>query len=615
MNDFQVHDSVNSFTMKLWRGERMCLIGFDVDPEPGPDFVGFAIEVKAPDESDFSPLANRLAFSYEATDKNPVSGAKKYPSTDAPFQTYRWIHFPNDPKPGLYTYKGTKMHMRADGTLEMRECVELSISLDPVTYSDFLDVGFTRNFASSQAYRERYENCAGVIPSDADGGLDFSKLTDEKYKDIYQWMGFEAYDLIFAFLDEAVRDESITLDVFAYDLNEPDIVEKLEQMGKRLRVIIDDSTDKVKDSKGKAKLDEHGNIIFKGHGTLDSTESRAAERLRVSAGKDSVKRTHFKNLQHHKVFIARKNGDYYKVLTGSTNFSFRGIYIQANNVLIFRSSEIAGRYGEVFEAAFQNPSRFSSSDYAKDWFTYPGDPANGLPAVHVCFSPHVKATVSLDPVVKAIEGAKSSVLYSVAFLNQIKSQPGSTRAAFDGLAERDVFSYGVVNSRTGLKVFKPDHSTGVVDFEYLSKNSPYPFGEEWAAGQGINIHHKFVVTDFNIPGLARVFTGSSNLAASGEKGNGDNLIMIEDAKVATVYAIEALRMFDHLHFRTIMKEADVKKKAARDIQKAAPPPMTLQKPPANGGKPVLWFEKFYVPGSQREKDRKLFSGTLRLPQE
>jgi hypothetical protein len=33
--------------VKLWRGERMCLIGMDVD-EPEPDFVGFTIEVRSP---------------------------------------------------------------------------------------------------------------------------------------------------------------------------------------------------------------------------------------------------------------------------------------------------------------------------------------------------------------------------------------------------------------------------------------------------------------------------------------------------------------------------------------------------------------------------------------
>ena len=69
-----------------------------------------------------------------------------------------------------------------------------------------------------------------------------------------------------------------------------------------------------------------------------------------------------------------------------------------------------------------------------------------------------------------------------------------------------------------------------------------------------NVHHKFVVTDFSLP-TAKVFTGSCNFAVSGEQGNGDHLIMIEDRKIAIGYAVEALRIFDHLHFRNRMEES------------------------------------------------------------
>jgi len=155
-----------------------------------------------------------------------------------------------------------------------------------------------------------------IIPDDADNGLSFKKMPG----DIYDWLGFEAYDLIFKFLDDVVADTSLTLDVFAYDFNEPDMLSRLEKLGPRLRAIIDDSTTTKKG-------------VTTGHGITTSAESKAAKRLRKSAGTSHVKRTHFRGLQHHKVFIARKNGQAVRVLVGSTNFSFRGIYIQANNVL------------------------------------------------------------------------------------------------------------------------------------------------------------------------------------------------------------------------------------------------------------------------------------------
>jgi phosphatidylserine/phosphatidylglycerophosphate/cardiolipin synthase-like enzyme len=143
-------------------------------------------------------------------------------------------------------------------------------------------------------------------------------------------------------------------------------------------------------------------------------------------------------------------------------------------------------------------------------------------------------------------------------------------------------------------------SAGLVDFNYLSKNMPEPFKSEWSGGRGINIHHKFVVTDFNLP-TAKVFTGSSNLSPSGEHNNGDHLLMIEDQRVATAYAIEALRMFDHLHFRSIM-QAKSKKKSSRIVIK-------LKKPKSITKAKSNWFDPYYVAGSQKEHDRKLFAGT------
>ena len=168
---------------------------------------------------------------------------------------------------------------------------------------------------------------------------------------------------------------------------------------------------------------------------------------------------------------------------------------------------------------------------------------------------------------------------------------------------KPVFSYGVVDSRGKLEIKKPDGSIGLVDFAYLAKTAPQPFKSEWSGGKGINVHHKFVVTDFNLPN-AKVFTGSSNLAPSGEEGNGDQLIMIEDQKVAVGYAIEALRIFDHLHFRSRMRDA-LKAPKGGTATKAADK-LTLRKPRAISTQPA-WFEEYYVVGSQRERDRKLFS--------
>lgn len=570
MNDFTNIANQQGLTVKLWRGERMCLIGMDVD-SPEDDFVGFAIEVKDPGGNQFTPLRNRLNFSYDKPALKAVNGYRNFVSTEAPFQKFRWVHFPYDPQDGKYIYRVTKKHMPTDGKLVDGSSVQLDISLDAETYDNFLDVGFARNFASSQAYADKYGNNPNVIPTDADQGLKFTKLQG----DVYSWLGFEAYELIFDFLKEAASDTTIQLDFFAYDLNEPDIVDLLKQVGGRLRAIIDDSGT---------------------HAPSTSAESQAARILGGSAGKARVKRMHFQNLQHNKVFIAKRDGKAFKVLFGSTNFSFRGIYIQANNTLVFRSADAAGLFEQVFDLAFNNPDSFNKDPISKKWHLVQ-EP--GKPTAHFCFSPHSQPNLSLNPLGGAIDQATSSVFFSIAFLNQTKS--GATREAIDRLMKKDVFSYGISDKAGGLQVNKPDGSVGLVDFIYLAQNAPEPFKSEWSGGKGIHEHHKFVVTDFSLPS-AKVFTGSSNLSPSGEKGNGDNLVMIEDPRVATSYAIEALRVFDHLHFRSRMqaaKKTTGKKSKTKDE-------LTLQKPTAISGKPA-WFEGSYKTGSQKEKDRKLFS--------
>ena len=110
---------------------------------PEPDFVGFAIEEKAPGKTSFSPLRNRLNFSYgrESVAK-AVNGFRNFPSTEAPFQKFRWIQFPSVPKPGQYFYRVTKLHMQADETLTQGTSLTLDIVLDIATYDGYLDVGF-----------------------------------------------------------------------------------------------------------------------------------------------------------------------------------------------------------------------------------------------------------------------------------------------------------------------------------------------------------------------------------------------------------------------------------------------------------------------------------------
>lgn len=571
MSEFLNSGTSGSLTAKLWRGERMCLIGMDVK-DPEPDFVGFSIEVKSPGKKTFSPLRNRIAFSYDKPAAAAVNGFRNYPSLQAPFQKFRWLHFPYDPKDGTYHYRVTKQHMPSDNKLMAGDSTTVDIPLSKETYSDFLDIGFTRSFASSQAYVDKFHNDPNVIPSSGTSGLSFNK--SKAPAGVYEWLGFEVYDLLFSLLDEVVHDPSLSLDVFAYDLDEPDVVSRFASLGSRLRIIIDNSAE---------------------HAKTTNDASIAAKKLIATAGSKNVHRMHFNGLQHNKVLIVKKNGNPIKVFFGSTNFSFRGIYIQANNALLFTQKDVASLFSQYFDLAFADSADLTSNVLLKSWHKVH---LSGKPNLQLCFAPHSAADLSLDPIGQSIRQAKSSVFFAIAFLYETKS--GAVRSAIDQLMKSNLFCYGISDKTSSLEITKPDGSVAVVPFSYLAQNAPPPFSDEWSGGFGVNEHNKFVVTDFNLP-TACVYTGSSNLSPSGETKNGDNLIAIQDQRIATSYAIDALRIFDHLHFRARMNQAA--KLEPHEAQQA----LTLQKPIAISGKKQSWFASYYVAGGQAQRDRLLFA--------
>lgn len=560
-----------ALTVTLWRGERMCLIGMNVDPAPPLDFVGFAIEVKSAGTPTFCFLRNRLAFTYPSDAK--ITGYRQFPTDEAPLQTFRWIHFPQDPKPGSYSYRVTAMHMDAAGKLTVGDSATAEIELFDETAPGIVDVGFTRNFASSQAFVEKFPDPAEralILPANGAAGYDFDKT--KAPVGVYDWLAGKANDLLWKTIT-AAGDAATRLDVMAYDLNEPDFITALEKIARRgtavnpsLRILIDNSAD---------------------HNDAGSAETRAAARLAAAGA--IVVRHHFVHLQHNKVLILYRDGKPESAIGGSTNFSFRGLYIQANNMLLFTAPEIVGWFVQAFELAFKGLAAWKAGAFHDIW-----QAASTLSSgtnVRACYSPHPNNfEMSLSPIAGAIDQATASVFFAVAFLNQ--DTKGPVRQAIDRLEGKPLFSYGIVNRKTGLKLVKPDGSAGVVDFQYLADHAPEPFASEWSGCQGITIHHKFVVTDFNLP-TAKVFAGSSNLSVSGEEGNGDHMFQIGDRRVATAYAVEALRMFDHLRFRTKMKENAGAEKS-----------IVLRKPPDAGETP--WFAEFYVEGTQKARDRLLF---------
>ncbi len=406
-----------------------------------------------------------------------------------------------------------------------------------------------------------------LLPTKAVDGLTF-KATHPDAEDAYKWMGFETREAILEVLDKAIDDDKSEVCMIAYDLNEAEIVDRLKQLGQRLKIIIDDDGD---------------------HGKKGSAENQAEDELKQTATAANIKRQHMGKLQHNKTIVVNGPKAKYAVCC-STNFSWRGFFVQNNNAVILKGKKAIQPFLDAFQDYWNNGTvaAFSATGSA-GWEDLK---LAGIDA-KVSFSPHSAGNALLDDIAKDIENnTKSTLFYSLAFLSQTS---GSLKNAIVNVTQdNSKFVYGISDKRVGgITLQKPDGNTAPVYPSTLSKNLPEPFKKEPAGGSGIRMHHKFVVIDFDKP-TARVYLGSYNFSPAADTKNGENLLLIKDRRIAVSYMIEALTIFDHYHFRVTQNET---KKAKKKLE--------LAKPPRKPGE-TTWFEEDYtVPVKIR--DREIFS--------
>jgi hypothetical protein len=574
--EFQVsgQNAAALFTLKLHRGDGMTLLAMNwKNGKPPQDFVGFAIEYKEPGGQKFFSLKNRLSFLGADGDVN----ANRLSTRLSPIQKFRWVHFPRNAElPGEFVYRVSPVFMNEADELSYGEPQEAAIELRRETYPGILNVTFTRGFVSSQAFVDRYvtdtNGLSTLIPEKADDGLDFVP-THPKADEALAWMGFEARDAILEVLGQAIKDKKAQVRVVAYELNEPEIVSRLAQLGDRLKIIIDDSA---------------------AHGKPDAAETQAAERLKASAGADNVKRHHMSNLQHNKTIVV--NGPKVQIAVGgSTNFTWRGFFVQSNNAMILRGKNAVKPFFAAFEDYWQNDdvTGFGQTTSAK-WTNLK---LSGIEA-RVAFSPHSSQNALLAEIAADIaQKTTSNLFYSLAFLFQTK---GAIRDAIEKVSQNDaIFVYGISDKKVGggLDLQKPNGNVSPVFPAALTKNLPEPFKSEptglSSGGVGTRMHHKFVVIDFDKP-TARVYLGSYNFSSAADGKNGENLLLIRDRRIAVSYVVEALRIFDHYHFRVAQLEA---KKARKKLHLAQPPRQPGEKP---------WWDEDYT-NARKIRDRELFA--------
>jgi hypothetical protein len=558
------------FTFVVYRGEGMCMLAMNWKNggTPPDDFVGFVIEYREPQSTEWREIPNFLTFPGET----PQSGPDARSSRRSPIQRFRWVHFPYTVDvPGHFRYRVTPVFMKGgeeDRELIYGELQEVKIQIMAQTYPGKMNIAFTRGFVSSKAFTKKFGSDGGVgtiLPVKADDGLEFRPEDPELQEKALSWMGFEAREVMLGALDSAIEDETAQVRVLAYDLNNPEIVLRLKKLGKRVKIIIDDSDP---------------------HKEADDAETKAAVMLERSAGKNNVQRQHMGGLHHNKVIIV--DGEKTQIaIGGSTNFSWRGLYVQNNNLIALEGRGPVEVFTKAFENYWEHPND-TDGFYNTESAQWQHLGLSGIDA-QVTFSPHSSKAGTLEGIGNDIASAESSLFYSLAFLYQT---PGVIRDAIvKKTAQKGIMVYGL-----------SDKSVNELELQTSDGNPPvaYPesFDNESAGGSGARMHHKFVVIDFDKP-TARVYTGSHNFSNAADLKNAENLFLIRDQRVATAYMIEAVSMFDHYEVRNhVQKKKDAEKKGEKHKIHLRLPPNRKE-----GEKP--WWDQYWSV-KQKIRDREMF---------
>ena len=599
-----------SFTLKAYVGDAKTLLAFNLDENKTRNLAGFTIQYQAPGQPPVY-LHNELRFEHperHAQDPKepPVS------TLNAPIHKFRWVHVPGlvhqglKPAWGKYTYTVTPRYFDGNQSLEpLDRSLSKTVSVNVGGFhKKGMRLGFARGFVQSQAFVRHFGVKAKIRPAAKELLFDTTQQSGKNasgetftFQQQYEWLGFTARQRIFEILNEVLGDKGLRLDMFAYDLNEPDVLKILLALAKqdRIRVILDDAA-LHHAAAGKAPKPE------------DAFAKLFADAVRGKK-KSGIVRGHFNRYAHDKLLIvSRKNGDPVKVLSGSTNFSVTGIYVNSNHVVVFEDPVVAKKYVELFEAAWAAGAAsgfFQKLPLAGEVTRFK---SAQTPQTDVSFAPHKKAKATeiltgLAERIEAEKGKNGNVLFAVMATGK---GTGPVLPALEKLHEsQTIFTSGISDTPSGVFLYKRGSKKGLLVTGKPAKSQlPPPFNQVPGLGLGHQIHHKFVVCGFNRPD-AVVYCGSSNLALGGEQSNGDNLLAIQDPDVAVAFAIEAIALVDHFQFLDKFSKSPNAPKNAKEK-----PPALKQHAAASAewflGTTDKWVAPYYDTNDLHCMDRLLF---------
>ncbi len=530
-------------------GTHVVHLGFNVTEARRKGLLGFAVrrKVNVGGEVRERWIRNMRTF----PDREP--GQDSWPTNEAPIQKFRWGDYTAYPKT-RYVLDVYPAYGNA-GAVELGAGVHVEIDTedpDHLKHSDGTAHGvyFSRSAAASQAYVRKFgERTPDEVPDDA----------------AFRWLSRGLLEALLAFIDSAQNGDELAICIYEFHLK--DILEHVRaavDRGVSVRVIYDSGTgESAPRGKNEAAIEKAG--------LENCVKPREGLRSHIS---------------HHKFMVLVRGGIPRAVWTGSTNMSLNGIYAQLNVGHRIESEEVARQFFALHQALWEDdPELKETRAFLDDRY-----PDLKLPAGKSCglvFSPRTREE-AMEYYLELMRGAQHLVVITTPFgvdkriEEYLKtSSPQVIKFGLVGSADRYTDDVTRIDGLDGTFYTMPARIESVLDRWQQ---------EQFQFQSHAYIHTKFLLVD-PLSESPTLVTGSANFSKASCIYNDENMLVILGHTSATdVYFTEFLRMFEHYAFRHYVDlYGSSKEKLPLDVTDH-------------------WTDRFFRPGSERERDRLLFSG-------
>jgi phosphatidylserine/phosphatidylglycerophosphate/cardiolipin synthase-like enzyme len=566
----------NGLTLQIIVGTQNAIIGMDLADEQRKDCLGFSIH-----RTSFGPVADP----FPTPDTRWLPNMLRFPSdTDtgaittetAPLQKFRWGDYTLRPA-SRYKFRvvpryGKPGALTPDPEADPDAGIELEVTTEDKTMPE-TSVHFNRGAAASRAFELKFGdlvNEAAVLADTAQGAK------------ARAWLSNGLEEAILAFLAQA-KDDSFALHAAIYEFQKTNLVGGLkaaQDRGAEVKVAYHHRQKNAKD-KTAPENDE------------------AAEKAGFKPGTCVQRGANPQNAIMHNKFVVLLQKDAAgklkpkAVWTGSTNWTDGGIYGQLNVGHAIYNDAVAETYEKYFELLFANSDAKTMKSTLATLSPVPDYPAEN--SIVPILSPQADDDM-LKLYAKICDKSKCLMVSAPFQLAQnirdelFEKEGGEIRFLL-------VDKTGSLGDQQEIQVIEgdPDNSISVA----TTLSSPlHDFqgqlleGKEGFHHAGIHIHSKIIIADpFGDDPV--VVTGSANFSNNSTETNDSNTVVFRGfTKIADIYAVEFMRMFEHYHFRALEAKSKDKNK-----------PMGLDEDDS-------WSDGYYVEGSQAERDRKTFAGTM-----